>query len=201
MTNGLIVHKPWLGPEYTQGIDGKRFLVVGYSHHEPDGKDDADITMQIIRGLIAGTERGIEYGFFGAIRNRFGFGTHEEFWPRVGFMNFVPNLIGRSDDRFAYATPQQIADGNVRLAEVVRQAAPDYVLVFSTKAWNAIDWGTSFPPSTTSRVEDDGHAINVRKLVAPEARPSCFVGLRHPQGGARAHYMLLRKVIPEHHWT
>lgn len=161
----MIEHSPWIGPDYQQGIEGHRVAIVGYSNWW-DSEDSADVTTDTVERVVSGEWKP---AFFSSIRNYFGFTSNAEFWNRVMFFNFVPEIIGKGDERFNSATKEQKERGRERVLRLFDEHRPQKAFVFSTKAW------TDFPPLNEGIERDWGTYGEADRLVTA-------FGLRHPQG-------------------
>lgn len=170
-----LEHKPFIGADYEQGINGKKIAVVGYSHwHEVKHSDHADWSLITMKKVITGEW---QPRFFGAIRNNFGFSSHREFWNRVIFFNYVPTMIGTGTERFETAADDEAMIANARFVRIVDEYRPDLVFVFTKKTQlGALQWGFK-PLAAPFR----GFARATRTW---EGHTSQIVRLRHPQGAS-----------------
>jgi hypothetical protein len=177
-----MTHTPWRGDSYQDGINGQRIAIVGYSHWLDDGEvDSADATVDTIRKVI-NKELGFErISFFVQIRNYFGFETHEAFWNRVLFFNFLPECVGGPEKRYDSGTEEQIGRGRERFRRILDEYRPHKVLVFTARGWQECpptrqEQTTNSSPMLSSDLprfswgtyEHDGHVVMA-------------FGLRHPQ--------------------
>ena len=98
----MVEHGPWVGGEYQlEGLNGQRIAIVGYSHwYEEGGKDDADVTTDVVAKVVRGEDSYEKIRFFVEIRDYFGYGCHQDFWPRVLFFNYLSECIGTGPDRY-----------------------------------------------------------------------------------------------------
>jgi hypothetical protein len=172
----MIEHKPWKGPDYKDGIcGGQRIAVVGYSHYE-DFQDHNGLTVEIVRRVIAGCK----YSFFTQICGYFN--ESNDFWDRVLFFNYLPNIIGSAAKRYDRGSKEQIARAQERFIRIISKHQPHKVLVFTGKGWSSL-------PST--REEERGTQL---KRISPKFPSFSWgthdiggvlvmtFGLRHPQG-------------------
>jgi hypothetical protein len=132
----MLQHIPWVGPNYKTGINGQRTCIVGYSHHHESGESDSDdltewVVLQVIKGELG------RNSFFPPIAGYFGFSDQGTFWNRVMFFNFLPDVIGKTEQRYDTGRTVQIARGKERFLRIIREAKPnlDKVFVFTTKGW------------------------------------------------------------------
>lgn len=110
----MIEHTPWRREQYKEGLGqtGQRICIIGYSHYKEANEDDADdFTIHVLTAVSNGTS---SERFFTCIRNYFEFDNHLDFWRRVLFFNYVPHVIGNSDNRFGIANEQAVARANER---------------------------------------------------------------------------------------
>jgi hypothetical protein len=177
-----IEHTPWR-PKRLKEVAGQRIAIVGYSHHRRHcDLDRANFTNEVIQGVIAGE---LDFSFFNSIRDYFGYESHEDFWNRVLFFNFLPNCIGMSSDKFGRGTHEQTELAKSRVLRILSANKPSKVFVFTRKGW------CDFPPTIE---EQTGHRC--RPLVEGSKEPSwgtyhfgesrvLACGFRHPQGAQR----------------
>lgn len=135
--------------------------------------------MRTIRNVMSGCW---EISIFDRIRDYFGFSHNAEFWPQVTFFNFGSTSIGGQEDRYRWATKEQVALGRARVLDIPEEHRPEEVLVFTRKGWR------SFPPT----IEDD---LGIAEPGWPHGwqtyrlRDGGLVratGLRHPQFARKA---------------
>lgn len=152
----MIEHTEWLASEYQQGIDGQRIAIIGYSHHDPDLENEkTNVTNTTLRAVVEQSGIAKELVFFTHIQNYFGYEATNEFWNRVLFFNFVPDLVGT--DRWASATPAQIKRGRQRFARILDEHVPNKALVFSIKGWNqlCVEQKKEYGPSPLQLSDDE----------------------------------------------
>ncbi|KAB1071519.1 hypothetical protein [Methylobacterium planeticum] len=140
-----VFFEPWIGSKYyTDGLWGKKVLIVGESHYDEffSNKSDAasgmskpkhtlgrDWTQYCIQAIVSG-EKGP--AFWTSLRNRVGGAEHEEapaaaFWPRVAYYNFVQTPVGGAA-RVA-PTKEQFKNSMAAFEEVLEKLNPDRVIV------------------------------------------------------------------------
>lgn len=168
-----IEHLPFEGKNYNEGIGGKKMAVVGYSHHHDDpGNDNADFTRFTIRQVTSGQWKP---RFFTVIRNSFGYSSHDQFWNKVLFFNYVPMMIGGGAERYKWANEQQAEIANARFLRVLDAYTPDCVFVFTKKTrLGALDLNFAPMPSPLQRF--------VAATRSTPAAGSVIYRFRHPQG-------------------
>ena len=165
------IHIPWFGDRHQEGIRDRRIAIAGYSHWEAE---DEDSTLRTVSKVMSGCW---EISFFDRIRDYFGFADHAEFWPLVTFFNFVPSTIGPQENRYGWATAEQLAIGRTRVLEILETQRPDELFVFTRKGWHA------FPPTIENELGTAGerqpHGWQTYRLK--DGTPVRATGLRHPQ--------------------
>lgn len=169
-------HKPWVGPDYRTGINGKTIMIVGNSHWLGDGDiDHEDASVDTIRKVVNGDYKDI--AFFNQIRDYFGFNSHDSFWPRIIFMNYAPWSIGNGDGRFNHLTMEMAKAGKERFKREVSYHRPDLVFIFSKK----IQW--ALPELTYESAALPLPDAQVG--VLPEVPATKIYLLRHTQGACK----------------
>ena len=88
--------------------------------------------------------------FFSDIAGYFGM-SPEEFYPRVVFFNFIPEIIGSKAERYDWAAHEMAVHGSERALRIAETNNLDKLLLFSGKAWE------SFPQSL-EQAEQQRHA-------------------------------------------
>jgi hypothetical protein len=99
------------------------------------------------------------------------------------FFNYLPRCIGGPDERFDVADESWRDSANERFRDILRNYAPDKVIVFTSKGWG------SLPPFDGSLQ----YKFDSSDLVGAVLRDPCGTyrvgskaimafGLRHPQG-------------------
>jgi hypothetical protein len=172
----MIEHHCWRPTLYTEGIAGQRIAICGYSHYS-DHRDHDELTSDIVGDVVSGAAT---YAFFTSIARAFGYDDKAAFYNRVLFFNFVPAIVGASEDKFAAASSAENERARARVRRILEENEPHKLFVFSEKAWAAF-------PKTDEEVGG---------LVAPdtEVRSGNYTtsrghrviafGLRHPQGAS-----------------
>src|SRR5260370_9955306 len=179
----MLQHAPWVGPNYKTGINGQRICIVGYSHHHGTGESDSeDFTQYVVGRFINGTLG--RNSFFLPIGGYFGLPDNATFWNHVVFFNFLPDVIGNTDNKYGTGETDRIAQGKERFLRIIREAKPNLekVFVFTTKGWRdfprtieeesgkeKIPLGTGFPKFSWGTYAAGDHTVMV-------------FGLRHPHG-------------------
>lgn len=185
----MIEHEPWVGPHFASGLDGKRVGIVGYSHfYEKDEEDSEDCTLQVLRNVINGSQRGDS--FFPPIPGYFGYADKATFWNRVLFFNFLPDCIGLAEKKYGFGSATQTKNGRERFLHILQREKPDKVFVFTKKGWDALQeeaskactpLGTDFPTFSWRVYADGGYSVMA-------------FGLRHPE---RANGRQMRLAVQE----
>lgn len=175
----MIEHKPWIGSNYEEGIDGERIAIVGHSHY--GDADDELLTCTILQGVIEDNEA---LGFFTSIRTYFGYLSHAEFWNRVMFFNYLPRCVGTASERFAVGSAEQIEVAKSRFVRLLKDEHPAKVFVFTNS--DGKGWQT-FPK--TDQEKAGGQTLPLKGFsgfrwgtYTVEGHVAMAFGLRHPQG-------------------
>ena len=164
-------HEPWVGGEYQNGLCGFRVALVGWSHWGDE--DDEDFGTRVCIEKVISREWRIR--FFTQIRNYCGYSDHALFWPKVMFLNYLPNLVGGAEERFGHGTEEQREAAKLRFRRLVEAHAPQKVLVFTSRRWAL--------PEMAWRRELDPPFSKFLKCGFETARGAVDVYcLRHPQG-------------------
>ena len=173
----MLEHTPWiLRADYEAGLDGQRICVVGYSHHHDQGDaDEEGFTRWVVENHIKG-DLG-RNSFFPYVQRYFG-SESAIFWNRVLFFNFLPNVIGSSDRKYAIGTPEQVDQAKKRFHRIVGDYEPHKIFVFSTKAWGDIVGLLEKTQHLRTGVEVSKFSWGVYRVGSYE---SLVFGLRHPQ--------------------
>lgn len=170
-------HRAWVGSDYKKlGIDGQCLAIVGYSHWTDDVTfEGTEASIRCIRCVMSGEWK---INFFTQIRNYFGYETHDSFWQRVMFFNYLPECVGGGDERFNHGTQEQINRAKDRFLRLIQKELPDKVLVFTSRRWafpfdaeTLQKLGSRFGDFSWLRYSFDGHLIpiffcGIRKVPA-----------------------------------
>lgn len=185
----MIEHAPWIGNDYKDGIAGQKVAIVGYSHHHISNDYDA-MTEDVVRKVRERLEGYEKIRFFADIASYFGFRGKSDFWDKVVFFNFVPDMIGNSSKRFDKASEDQHRRGAQRSLRIMADLKPDKVFIFSKKACD------QFPPSEDNV---DGRpnpklGVQFERFGIGRYGNSTAIFLRHPQG---ANGSVLREAVAQ----
>ena len=138
MTNGF---RPWVGPNYAEGLDGLRVLVLGESHYVKPEWDFGD--EQTIRSIQDNAIGDGKYAFFTKaaklILGRFDDLPHEvriDFWNRVAFYNFVQESVGLDPRMRPTAAMWEAAQP--RFLEQLEVLKPHCVVVLGKRIWQSL---------------------------------------------------------------
>lgn len=167
-------HLPWIGPDYKFGLEGQRLAIVGYSHWLWDGhEDEIEGTRHCIAKIVSGDER---ISFFTAIRNYFGYDSHDDFWRYVMFFNYLPNCVGGSSRRFGDGTAEQIGIAKKRFLRLIREGLPDKIFIFTSRRW-----AFPQPDGPLRQLHPEFSNFLCGTYIVNGHRSQAFF-LRHPQG-------------------
>lgn len=172
-----IEHAPWK-PTVSGGIDGQKIAIVGYSHYA-DGPDQVGLTQDVVQSVVDGNK---SLRFFCDIQSYFGCEDDAEFWNRVLFFNFLPDVVGLKPQKYDKGTPEQLERGRDRFLRIIGAEMPDKVFVFTRKGWGA------FPETTVEEQSGNVCTPLISNLSEPNwgtymagSHPVLVCGLRHPQ--------------------
>jgi len=131
-----VIHLPWVGERYAEGLNGKRTALIGYSHWLGDEWEDGpDLTRKVVAEHLSGRN----FSFFARITNAFRdaglAGDSGDLWQRVAFFNFIPSVVGGADERYNAGSKEQVVTARQRFLAFLDKHAPDTVVVFTTKGW------------------------------------------------------------------
>lgn len=181
-------HDPWIGKDYQDkvGIGGQCIAVIGHSHYG-NKPDFPGYTTGAISSCVHGGNEDFDGSMatFDAVPGYFGFNDARDFWPKVIFLNFLPTLVGTSEEKFGYGSDEQIKAGVHRLLRIFQNYKPTKAFVFSSKAW---DCCPKTLEGTEQRLSDRlGHdflGFRGGHYGTLEA-PTMTFGLRHPMGASK----------------
>lgn len=169
----MIEHNPWIGRRFDQGINSSRIVIVGHSHYG-DSVDDDDKTVKCLTNVISGEWR---IAFFNSIRDYFGFKSHNEFWQRVAFFNYVPAYVATSRERYGRIAPIDRPRAKLRFAKILKELSPDKVFIFTKAIVGELPLPTGTPHAeledvrVTSFTKEDGGLIPVYLFRDPQFAP------------------------------
>ena len=124
-----------MGSRYaTDGIGGKRLLILGESHYGGDGCHYPAFTSEVIRDMALQKGR---LPIFSRVhrlvvggRGGFSEAEREDFWHRVAFYNFIQTALEQQGDRPTYEMWQA---GREPFLQTLRELAPSIVLVLGVE--------------------------------------------------------------------
>lgn len=170
----MIEHLCWRPALYEEGIAGSRIAICGYSHYSDEGDHDG-LTIDIVGDVVSGAA---PYRFFTSIARAFGYDDRAAFWNRVLFFNFVPTIVGASEDKFAVASNYANERARARIQRIIEEHEPHKLFVFSEKAWATF-------PKTNEEVAGavpQGADVRAGTYTTSHGHRVGAFGLRHPQG-------------------
>lgn len=174
---------PNIGREYHKQSKGKRIAIMGYSHHS-DEEDHEALTAQCVK-KVEGGER-VGFGFFHQISSYFE-AANDKFWSGVAFLNFLPRKVEGGEARFASGSASDVEEGRNRALAFLEEHKPDFLFVFSRKAWESLpktledERGTGGGARLLPDSDFDRHHYRLRDGHVVQA-----FGLRHPQGARKS---------------
>jgi hypothetical protein len=130
--------EPWIGKNYSEGLDGLRLLVLGESHWGPKRWEYSEFTRDVLKRecfekrdrfftFIAKLARGVPPGEYLEDDER------EDFWNRVAFYNYVPSIV-RDRPRHRPSEDQWKA-APTQLRDVLKKLKPHAILVLGKELW------------------------------------------------------------------
>ena len=143
--------EPWVGSRYsTDGICGKRILILGESHHGGGGCDYQDFTKKVIRDEALGENGHPRRKFFARVhrvivggRGGFTDAQREDFWSRVAFYNFIQTALEKPRDR---PTNEMWEAACEPLLLTLREQTPTHILALGIELYHRLP---PFPKSIT----------------------------------------------------
>ena len=104
-----------------------------------------------------------------------GYETHDGFWQRVMFFNYLPECVGGAGEHFNHGTQEQISRAKDRFLRLIQQELPDKVLVFTSRRWafpfdaeTFQKLGSRFSNFYLQEYRFDGHSIPISFLRYPQ---------------------------------
>lgn len=121
--------RPWVGNKMGE----ERLLILGESHKwDPADHDDADMTIETIRSVIAGKRLSFFTKAEGAVTGRSANETHPaEFWETVAFANYCQSSVEAGG-----APKALMKSGRTTIANVLDEVKPKRMLVVSKAVWD-----------------------------------------------------------------
>lgn len=129
----MVEHKPWVGSDYENGVNGQKIAVIGFSSYS-ENVDYENFTIDLIQSCVSGPTEDFDgdLASFNAVPRYFGFPDKKEFWPKVMFFNFLPGIVGGPSQKFEGGSPEQLSGGATRVPRLLAKYKPSKAFVFST---------------------------------------------------------------------
>ena len=184
-----VHYLPWVGENYSQGINGKRVMVLGESHYCGKREDDVpQITNSVVNAYLDSRNEfdGWMNTFTKFIRAFSGEKISREdsasYWNSFLFYNYIQTPL----DSPRVIPPINLYRGSEdAFFEVLEQYRPDLILVWGCRLYkNLPNYGNKGediqmsgrkPVSTWTYELRDGHKVNILRM-------------RHPSGGYSTKY-------------
>ncbi len=123
---------PWVGSLYSsEGIHGKRLLILGESHYGGLNNEYPEFTINVIQDMALDKGR---LPFFSRIqrlvvggRGSFSTAQRHDFWQRVAFYNYIQSAL--SGGPRCRPTPDQWRVASTPFLQTIAELAPHYMLV------------------------------------------------------------------------
>lgn len=192
-----IVFEPWCGCRYTDAPFGKRVLILGESHYDPDAETPIDQMPTSQKRLF--TQRCIQDQIEGAQRKRFWtniaatFLNHlptladkKVFWHSVAFYNYVQSSAGlRPRMR---PTKEQWRAAQAPFVEVLERWKPEVIIVLGFQTWDRLPEQLPdlnlYGRDAKQRI-DDSRERDIDTWRYNYSDGSCLAyRIRHPSSGA-----------------
>jgi hypothetical protein len=175
-----VEHEPWVGKEYSAGINGQHIAVMLHLHYFGTPEEECvNFTTSVIEDLSAGKrdDRNLV-----KIQNYFGACCDVNFWSKVIFFNFLPNCIGTRENMRGHGTRAQKKRAEERFLEILFRHKVEKVFVFTRKGWKycprtrheestndrPLSLGNDFPKYDRGTYSQNGHTVEAFGLEHPE---------------------------------
>lgn len=169
--------RPWIGSQYTDGINGKKIVLIGNSSSSDDDAAVNDESTIVLVSKIMTKEW--HASFFDHLRNYVGELDHVDLWPKVIFFNYAPRAVGTGEDRYRQLNSEEADEAKARLLAVIGEHKPDKVIVFSKR----IRW--ALPPlDNREEFGPEGSGFEKGTLQAGGHSAEVYL-LQHPQGAVK----------------
>lgn len=135
--------RPWVGDTYESGIQGKKILILGESHHHRCSRPGdpcsrltpsqrtarhQNLTCEVVEWW---SKRRVKTPVARIVPALFGFDRYD-FWQHVGFYNYVQSFVLAPRVR---PTDMEFENSASAFQEVLDGLRPDRVLVLGKKCW------------------------------------------------------------------
>lgn len=177
-----IKFSPWIGDNYSQGLLGKRVLVLGESHYDWEKDKPIDerpnVTERILNDQLAGyyTIRFYTHIAVTFLNKRPTLGDKREFWHAVSFYNYVQQSVGMGA-RIRPSTEMFQASESA-FFEVLELHKPEVIVALGYELWRHL------PKQVTEdgMIENEAGRILTRHYSYAGGR--CLAcSIKHPSSG------------------
>lgn len=179
---------PWVGKNYTTGINGKRLMVLGESHYcaNPETEDRPELTCYVMEDLFNPTSPHEEYkntytkferALSGKAVNVSDKTGKREAWESVLFYNYVQTPMN------APRTPpskKQFEDSEKAFFEVLETYRPHKVVAWGSRLYNNLPKGGLQQADLTLA---DGSSIEVWSYTLADGQVVEVLPCTHPSAG------------------
>ncbi len=174
--------KPWIGSKYFEIPSEERVMILGESHYTSlEEEFDPTLSIRVVRAL----ERGVKFRFFTcvttAITNKpYNQIDLKEFWSKHAYANFCQGGVtsgkrGASKDMFLA--------GARTFSDVILEARPTKILVFSRKTWDHMNPMKNFDVKGSAVIGEEKLRATTRIFTASDGSFACeALRVRHPTG-------------------
>lgn len=177
-----IFFKPWIGEDYASGMRfGKRVMVLGEAHYQWDHeiKPYPELTRTAILHQITGE---YTFAFWTRIVSAFighkpSFEEKQVFWRSVAFYNYVQESVGFGPK--VAPAPEMWTRSEPAVAEVLRDLAPQVLIVLGYRLWNHLPNLNGAPDKPI----DGASQTQTWRYPLPNGGSCLAYGIRHPSSG------------------
>lgn len=192
MNTSNIFFLPWVGQRYSQGINGKKVLILGESHHCDDKKgcsncdeyilkneECIDFTKGVLRSYIGYLKGDLDFDKWMNSFTKFANIFKGEklsntdlisFWNSVAFYNYVQKAVSE-----ARVSPirEDFDKSFVAFQELINNLNPDLVIIWGLRLWDNLPKNGNFTKNFNSDIESTYYLENKGEKIL------CFV-ICHP---------------------
>lgn len=184
-----LTTKPWVGKNYESGINNKKILVLGKSHHCAKRSDFTPaITIEVIKDLFNPDSEHEPYKntytkFMNALSGeKLSIEEKEKWWNRVSFYNYVQVPIETARQS---PTAEEFKNSEKAFFEVLEELRPTHIIVWGKRLYNALpNKGEELDPIEMS----DKTKINRWEYALNDGSKIKLLEIYHPSSGFSTTY-------------
>lgn len=174
---------PWIGKFYKKGINGKKLLALGESHHCDKASDfTPDITIEVIRDLFDPNSFHEPYkntfakfinSLAGEKQNIQG---KEKWWDKIAFYNYIQKPIPKARQA---PTSEDFKKSEEAFFDLLEQLRPTHIIAWGKRLFNNLpNCGKPLSPLKNHKGKDvrrweyrlkDGTPINLIEISHPSS--------------------------------